>query len=240
MSEKHLEKRAPSTRSGPIDDRTWPDKLTAHVVKPGNQPLIHGYDVQSDLIQHYNFSELILLALTGEPPSREIGRAFEIALIFAAPISIAEAPVHAASLSQLVNSRGHGTLGLIGIGLAEQTHYLVESYGDLIEWFGNPEHPFPEAFCAKDHGEQEAVQRLKEALSDTGIQPKGLQHNVSLFGGLLNVFYSCGLQSKSQIETAFMLARFACAAAEAFAVKPLDFKSYPIDLPPFRYIGDRK
>src|SRR5262245_62268100 len=96
---------------GPIEDNPWPSKLTARVVSPGPRPVLHGYDVQGDLAQHYGFGEVLLLALTGTPPDAERGHDFDVALIFLAPISIAEAPVHAASLARLCRAAPSGLVG---------------------------------------------------------------------------------------------------------------------------------
>src|SRR5258708_5243088 len=91
--------RAPPRRAGPIDVGLWPSQLTARVVDGGFRPRILGYDVQTDLARHYSFAEVVLLCLCGEVPTREVGRAFEIALSFLAPVSAAEAPAHAAGLA---------------------------------------------------------------------------------------------------------------------------------------------
>src|SRR5581483_9322042 len=94
--------REPPRRAGPIDVGLWASQLTARVVEAGGAPRIFGYDVQAGLARHYSFGEVVLLCLSGEVPPREVGRAFEIALSFLAPVSVAEAPVHAAGLAHLL------------------------------------------------------------------------------------------------------------------------------------------
>ena len=90
--------------TGPIEDLSWKKKLQARVVSLDEDPNIHGYSVSEDLAPHYSFCELFLLTLTGELPEKETGKIFETALQFAAPITVAEAPTHAAILARLCGS----------------------------------------------------------------------------------------------------------------------------------------
>ena len=115
----------------PIDEMDVPEQLTARVVAPGDRPSIHGYDVQEDLSAHYGFGEVVLVALTGEAPTEAAGRAFGVALTFAAPASIAEAPTHAAALSRLCSAKPSSVSAVAAIGLAEQARHQLDELGAL-------------------------------------------------------------------------------------------------------------
>ena len=89
------------TANGPIEAQQWPERLTARVVTPGDDPRVHGYSIESDLARHYRTTDAFLLALTGELPSDDDGTAFAGAMHFLSATSIAEAPAHAAALARI-------------------------------------------------------------------------------------------------------------------------------------------
>jgi citrate synthase len=94
-------------------------------VSPGPDPRIHGYAVEGDLAPHYRFSDVIYLSLTGELPTDAQSRTFERALILLSPISIAEAPSHAASLARVCDATHSAVIGTGAIALAEQARFMV-------------------------------------------------------------------------------------------------------------------
>ncbi len=225
------------TTSGPIDDREWPQQLDSHVVYPGTNPLIQGFDVQADLALHYSFAEIALLTLTGKAPDENTGRAFEIALAFLSPISTAEAPAHAAVLTNLMGCTSNGLLSVVGIGLVEQAHFILEAHKELLAWLNNPaEHSFPESSQLQNKEEHAAIKRLQFALKNTAVSSKSFENNPSLMAAILSVLYECGLQTQDQLEAVFTFARFLCTAAEGFAIKRMNILKYPMNLPVFRYI----
>src|SRR5579862_485636 len=97
---------------GPVEQYPWPEELRGNVVTPGSRPRMHGYDVEGDLARHYRSSDVVLLALTGELPSDEQSIAFDVALTFLAPLSVAEAPAHVAALAHITGSRSSAILGV--------------------------------------------------------------------------------------------------------------------------------
>src|SRR3954471_9075470 len=103
---------------GPVETTEWPTELTAHAVTPGDDPRLFGYSVERDVAAHGRFSETVLLSLRGELPSAEECRALELALTFLAPLSIAEAPVHAAALGHMCGARSSALVGIAGVALA--------------------------------------------------------------------------------------------------------------------------
>jgi hypothetical protein len=223
---------------GPIDAHPWPAELTAHVVQPGPAPRIHGLDVQADLARHYRFAEVALLALTGEPPSAEAGRAFDIALIFLAPISIAEAPAHAATLARLCGAAPSGVIAVGATTLAEQARTLVVEHRELLGWLACPEGPLPAVYRARSEPERRAVERLRAALAVDAIVPSLLEQDPTLDAALIAVLHASGVVRPEALEAAVCLARLGAMVAEAFAATPLDFEGYPMRTPPFAYVED--
>ena len=219
----------------PFDAVEWPDKLKARVVTPGPAPRIHGYDAEGDLALHYRFSDTILLALTGELPDEETGRAFEIALHFLAPSSVAEPPAHCGVLARLCGARTSGVLGVVALAAAEQSQFLVEGHADLIAWFERPEGGPPARHLAGDEAGLEAVSRLRAALFRTGFACPALDAGLSREAALLAVLHACGLRTSERMQAAIVISRLPCAFAEASSVSPTAFKEYPMKLPPFEY-----
>jgi hypothetical protein len=109
----------------PFSQNPWPDKLTARVVQPGDDPRIHGYAVAADLAKHYRFSDVIFLSITGELPTEDQSAKFERALILLSPISVAEAPSHAASLARVCDGSNSAVIGTGAMALAEQARFAV-------------------------------------------------------------------------------------------------------------------
>jgi hypothetical protein len=219
---------------GPVDDGTWPLDLTARVVDEMNgAPRIHGYDVHDDLARHFSFAEVVLTSLSGVAPTEDAGRAFEAALTFLSPASIAHAPAHAASLAQMCGGRPSGVLGVACLGLAEQGRALVDSHADLLAWLADPKGTPPASAHATSDDDRRAVTKLR-ALIAPFVVP-GIDADLSLAAATLAVLFACGLRVREAIEPAILIARVACATAEAFAVKPAAFREYPMNNPPFRY-----
>jgi hypothetical protein len=221
---------------GPLDDATWPEKLLARVVTPGPRPAIHGYDVEGDLAQHYSFVETVLLALTGELPLPGRGRAFEIALQFAAPAPVTEAPTHAAVLAHICAGSTSSVQGTAAIALAEQARVLVARHLVWIEALAGPvAAPPPECRAVSDE-ERASIGRLRQALSDH-IEVPGLAHDVSRDAAVLAVFHACGLTRPRQIECALVFAKLPIAASEALAAPARSFATYPLLVPRIEYVG---
>jgi len=223
---------------GPIEEHDWPTRLTANVVQPGPRPRIHGYDVEGDLSRHYSFAEQILLALTGELPDRSSGRAFEVTLAFLSPISVAEAPAHAASLAGLCGASATGTLAVAVLGLAEQGRQWVESHAELLGWLEEPRGEPPRGTTALDGEDREAADRFLTQVRRVGLSLPKHTEQLGREAAIVAVLHALGLTSPRQLVAARTIARLPCAVAEADAVRPAGFDGYPMNLPPFRYEED--
>jgi hypothetical protein len=225
----------PRRYRGPIEERAWPEQLTGHVVTPGPRPRIHGYDVEGDLSLHYGFGETVLLALTGELPSRPVGRAFEVALQFAAPLAVGVGPAHASHLAGLCGADAPGVLAVGAIALGEEATAMVDGHRELLERLERGGGELPPRFATDDPAQQGAVGRLRDALGRTGVTVPLLEASPTRTAALLAVLHACGLGRREQLIAALVLARLPCVFAEGDAVHPGDLGSYPLELPPFVY-----
>lgn len=219
---------------GPLETTPFPDALAARVVTPGEQPRVHGYDVENDLARNYDFVALFLLYLTGELPTPQAGAAARVALAFVSPTSVAHASVHATVLARLCGSPASALFGVAAIGLAEQARVELDGCHDLLEWLAHPTRPYPDAHRCRSGAEREAAARLLRALQS--VTPLEItQHDPTRLALVLAVLRAAGLRRREQFEAAFAFARLPSALAEGFAERPTNFAHYPIHLPPIVY-----
>lgn len=220
--------------AGPLEAGQFPEKLTARVVTPGPVPRVHGYDVESDLAQHYGAADLVLLSLTGELPAPSVRAAFEVAWQFLAPLSVAHAGPHASVLARLCGATASSTVGVAAIGLAEQARALLAEHAELLRCLRSKA-TLPERYQSFTTEEREAVERLRLALRRTGLSVPVLQQSPTRDAALLSVLFACGLKRPEQLQAVVVLVRLPCALAEGFAERATNFANYPINLPPFAY-----
>jgi hypothetical protein len=220
---------------GPVEQHPWPEELRGNVVTPGTRSRMHGYDVEGDLAKHYRFSDVVLLALTGELPSDEQSIAFDAAMIFLAPLSIAEAPTHVAALANITGSRSSATVGVSAIALAERARMLVADSGPLLQWLAAPGSSLDARFRDDRPDERESVQRLRDALAGRGVRIAALDGSLSREAALLATLWFAGLTRPDQLEAALVTAALPGVVAEAPFHKVASFREYPMQLPPFQY-----
>jgi len=220
--------------TGPLDVAEWPEKLTARVVTPGLRPRLHGYDAETDLARHYSFTDTVLLALTGELPTAEKARAFDVALQFLAPASAQEAPTHATILARVCMASTSQMQGVAAIALAEQARVVVNEHRRWIEVLADPLAETPPELHAKTEGERESVDRLRLALRGT-VEVPALSRDLGRTAAILATLYACGLRSAESIECALVIARLPVAMAEALATPPGSHREYPVQLPAIAY-----
>jgi hypothetical protein len=231
------EDAATARRTGPLDRAPWPDKLTARVVTPGPRPAIHGYDVEADLARNYSFAEAMLLALTGELPTDEAGRAFEVALLFAAPAPVSEAPTHAAVLARICAGTTSSIQGTAAVALAEQARVLVAEHRAWIDALSGALTAVPPEYCATSDEDRASVERIRQALPEGMVVP-ALAFDITRNAALLALLHGSGLKRASQIECALVMAKLPVATAEALATPAGSFRKYPLLLPPTEYVEE--
>lgn len=226
-------------RGGPLDDARWPSKLTARVVMPGPRPTVHGYDVEGDLARNYSMAESALLALTGEIPSTERARAFEIAIAFLSPAPVNEAPTHAAVVARICNVLTAAIVGTAAIALAEQARVTIDQHDAWLRALASDDvddsEPSSGVPRPSDDDERRSVQRLREALHASGILVPALRCDVGRVAALLATLRFAGLTRAEQFEAVWVLARMPTAIAEAFATPSQGYREYPVLLPPVVY-----
>lgn len=221
-------------RSGPFEDQPWPTKLRANVIADGEQPRIHGYELERDLCPHYSLGELMLLGLVGEAPSRVIGRAFEVALAFACLCPVNEAPTHAAVLARTLGAPLSGALAAGFMITTEAVRTTVEHHRPLLKW--TPGTPPPECARACDDRDIDAVRNLIAALAEIGGAELTLElEAMSRTAAILTVLSRCGLSSEDQLVAALSWAKTISVGAEAAAAPLGQLSSYAAKLPDFRY-----
>lgn len=212
----------------PLDMATWPDKISAQVVQPGDAPRLYGYDVQRDLAKHYRWSELLYLSLTGELPQEARTPAIEVALIFLSTVSVAEAPGHAAVLAGFCGVTHSAAVSIVTMALAEQARTFIEQYQALPKEAVMP--------SSRDEGIVQLRQRLEEHNVDNLI----LETRLGVMGAALSVLEQCGLAQPAQLETAWVITRLPVALAEARHQPVGKFLKYPTQLPAFAYHHPRQ
>jgi hypothetical protein len=220
---------------GPLETARFPDQLRARVVTPGEQPRIHGYDVESDLAPNYSPSEVAFLATTGELPAREVAAALDCILVFAAPVSVAHAPTHAAVLARLCGCEPSSVLSVAAIALAEQTKHTLAQHEPFLSWLETCSGDVPDAFRAIDQHEVEASLRLGAALRSVGFEVSVLDRGLTREAAVLAGLYACGIRSNRQCEVLLVWTRLPTVVAEALSEHATNFRHYPINLPQYVY-----
>jgi hypothetical protein len=227
--------------AGPFDRSDWPQELRARVVSSGSESRIHGYAVESDLARHYGFADTLYLCLVRELPSPEVARAFEIALIFLAPVAIHEGPTHAAVLARLGGAPVGVVLSVGAVGLAERARAALDRLQAVVDWLeranGEASEP-PAVALAADDRDRDSVARLRAALPEQLAVP-ALSYGVSREAAVVAVLRACGLRRREQLEAAWTFAGLTSCLAEGLATRKTNFMSYAMNLPAFAYETQR-
>jgi hypothetical protein len=216
---------------GPIEAHAWPVVLEACAVdEVDGVASVHGYDVETDLARHYRFSDIVYLSLVGELPTENQSRAFEIALSFLLPVSVAEGPGHATALAGFAGASPSGVISVAAVTLADYCSDVIEASASLCE-----ERDIPEELKAASKEERESVERLA-ALIRGYVDVPLLARNPGRLVAILAVLRSCGLTTPLQLSAAVTIARLPAAIAEAAPRSPADIvQKYPLTTPPFIY-----
>jgi hypothetical protein len=133
---------------------------------------------------------------------------------------------------------GAGVVACSAIGLAERARAIIVEHTPLLDWLSGAVSEFPSAKKSTEAADREAVTRLGAALKETGLELAVLDESPTLLSAILGVLHQCGLKQPAQLEAAVCIAGWPSVLAEAFAVKPYGFFSYPMNLPAFHYVED--
>lgn len=226
--------------AGPVESQPWPTQVDAHVVTPGSRPRMHGYDVEHDLAKGGSLTEIMLLAITGELPSKAARDAVDVALQFAAAVSVAEASVHATALGKLSGASVAGLVSIAAIGLAEQARADLDALDDWASKLAADRcAPPPASARARDEDDRASVARLRARLAATKLDVPAFAHDLGRFAGIVAVLVAAGVREPASIVALVVAARLPTAIAEASHVKVADFRSYPMNTPAFEYEDPR-
>lgn len=231
----HVPHELESAGPGPLEVRSFPEVLTARVVTPGYRPLLHGYDIESDLAQGYGPVEVMYLALTGELPEPAHVAVLNAIIVLLAPVSIAYAPTHAAVLAKLSGADSSAVLSVASIALAEQAKQILEEHRPLLQWLTEPAGDLPLAFRSTHPEERAAVERVMVVLETMLSKSVIWEQRPTLMAALLAGLHACGVKERHHLEAFLVWARLPVVVSEAFAETATNFKQYPINLPRFRY-----
>lgn len=220
---------------GALDDTAWPETLLAKAVEPGSDDdRLHGYAVLGDLAHHFEFSEVLYLAITGEFPDPSAATRFRVALIALAPMAVHEAPTHIALLSRICGGAISSALGAGLVATADQARFKIAAQTDFIAWLGNPKSSPPKTACGTTADDATWVRTLRSVVPDAAL----VRSELSRDAACIALLFEAGIRTPEQLETAFVASRFCGLAAEALRAGPADLSSYPVKLPPFHYIED--
>lgn len=205
--------------AGPVEAGPWPSRLPAHALTPGSVPRIHGYALYEDIAVHYDFGEYILLALTGQAPSKAWGRAANLALAVLAASSVADGPVHAATLARRCGADARSVLSTGMAALAEESFSLLH----------DAQSPTAEDTKAAATLFDLLDDEVRAAVGPPPSSPRTLA---------LKLLEHAGVIDPLQRMTALCLARLPGLVAEARATASADVRTYPMQLPEFDYIHE--
>lgn len=231
--------RPPPELRGPIEDLPWATTLEARVFTLGHRPRAHGLDVFGDLAQHYRASDLVLTSLRGEPPSAAESELFDAVLAFLAPFTASEAPTHVALLTRACGAPASAVAAVGAALLAEHTAELLERHATLLGWLDAGDSPLPAEHRCRDDEEREAVGLFARRVARSGLALPILAHDPTLLAALLAACHRCEIRDSERLAAVLMTARLPGLLAEAFAAAHGERRSYPIDVPHYRYVhGD--
>lgn len=215
-------------KSGPVETHAWPPQLSARVASTDGR--IHGYDVVEDLSRHYSFAEQTYLALTGALPDAAQVRAFEWALSILSATSIAEAPVHCATVVRLCGASTGAAYAAGLAALTEQATDLVIRHASLLEWLDGTREALPAEHAARTARDRRVASEARRALAELEILEETL---LSAEATVLTVLHRAGVREPSAMIAVVTMARLPVLAGETMAQRPLAFRDYPMDLPDF-------
>lgn len=224
------------SRAGPIDDFPAVDVYAARVITPSGER-VHGYHVEEDLIENYSFAELLSTMLTGTPPSEADGTALSVLFSYASTVLPGAVPCHAAGLSRLMGARSTAVLATACLALAEQARELVEAHGELLAWLDTRQGAAPQTGVPTD-ADRESVARLQRRLQAVGVESDIFSFGLTRTATIFALLHQCGIKRAEHLQTIMVMCRLAPVMAEALAVTPLAFSTYPLKLPHFQYTGD--
>jgi len=225
---------------GPFDREPWPEQLVAHVVSPGPEPRIHGYDVAGDLARFGGIADLAWLTLRGDLPTADQRAAFEVAVVLLAPTHIGQAPAHAAFLSRIAGALPSATVAIGAVGLGELSRHERTELAPWLAWLETAEGEVPS--CARADDASPDARAAQAWLDDQmrGWFGRGLPAQpVTRIACAHALLYRLGIRGPLVVDALCTWARLLAVAAEAQFARAGAIRLYPARLPDFQYVDDR-
>jgi hypothetical protein len=223
---------------GPFEAVTWPTQLVARAITPSSPARVHGFDSERDLASHYSFTESVMLALSGELPSETAARTLEVVLTFAAALSVAHGPTHAAVLARICSGSTSAIVGTAAIALGEQARAMLCAHEPWLAWLDRADHAAPVPDCARaiTAEERAAVLRLEESLrARRALRVPALSQRITRDAAIVATLHACGMRRSAELEVALTWCRLPFVLAEALAHPANSYREYPLDLPRIAY-----
>lgn len=218
-----------ASRKGPIEDTSWPSDLEARVSdNSGPCHRLRGYALRDDLAANYSFSQVLLLAMTGELPTKSQSRIFDAVLISLGDTLLADAVAHAALLARITGSRTASVVGIVGIVAAEDGALVAKAW-QTLQTGGRDA-----TLRSSSARERREVAALLKACG----QPRELPaeaSRLSLRAAHAALLGACGLRHEWQFLHVAAMARCTVALAESYDRPMPGFADYPMDRPSIRY-----
>ena len=215
---------------GVLDGLTQAPQLVARAVDatPSDDRL-HGYAVIGDLAAHYQFSDLLYVAITGDTPDDRASALFRLALCAFAPASVRDAPTHAAVVSRVCAAPVSSALGIGMMIAAEEARDLVDRHlallaGDAPAGAGETTEPWVATIC--------------DAVRAIDPQAQLPRSDMTRDAASIAVLVLAGIRDPDRIVAAIVAARVCGIVAETLATGPQHFAAYPVQVPQFSYVED--
>lgn len=205
------------------------ETLEARVFDYSESPSIFGYDIETDLLQHYSLQEVLLLTLTGELPDKKQSLLLSVVLTSLVAGNPTDDYVHGGILTRTFSNAEESILPAVAPIAAQRTLHLLNSHQPFIEWLKNPTEPLPEIAV----GSENKTQPLIDALQRRGVKSKFLDFPLTTTAARFALLFEAGLTERWQLQFICSWMALLAPTAEAMARPSCAFLDYPIRLPRF-------
>jgi hypothetical protein len=219
--------------AGALDDNAWSEQLIARAIDAGPaDDRLHGYAVLGDVANHYQFSDLVYLALVGELPDPRSSALFALALFSFATPGVAEAPVHVAVLARMSGATMASALAAGSITAADQALDIVSRHASLLSSLQSCTGDLPSDY--QGHHEPKVVALCERARAiDPGLP---IRRDMTLDATRITLLYLSGVRTADRMIGAIVSSRISAIAAEVLATGPEHLGQYPVKVPEYRYV----
>lgn len=222
---------------GIFDSIAVPDTLTAQVVTPGEDPRIHGYRVNPELVRQASFVDVGWLALTGELPTSGERAALEAALILLSPLHVGEGPTHAGILARVAGAVEEVLPPILAAALGQHTAEEVAVFTPLFAWLdGSGSVPAAALISSPSDEDQAAYAALSECTRTWLGSPLPTEGVLTRVATAYALLHRLGVADPLRLQAFSLWARLPVLFAEAACTRSGAVMTYPARLPDYRYV----